>query len=206
MSSSLTVKYLLATLKHNIQTFELVYEKEPIVMNVGKLAATLTLNGKVLCHLPCIADSRDPLATFKLAFQLMTCKVIGYAKELTFDALRDLESAIRQFDDKFRMDVWDENMYGDTQRLFHALPFAKDGETTISIWWQGRQYRAHQEIALPYSQLYCVKLVLNQWNPSIKPNAIEETLEIRTWLNQDQLVPSLDDMLKAYAASRGLTQ
>lgn len=204
MTHSLTVNHLSAVLVDNGTKFELVFEPAPIEMNGGVLAATLTLDDKVLCQLPCVPEDRDPLATFKLAYMLMACKVIGYNEGLRFDELRDLEVAIRRFDDKFRTDVWSEDVWGESSRNFYKLPFAFSGEMDESIEWQGRHYRARQEISLPYSQLYCVKLILNEYNPGIKPGSIEETLEARFWLAKEDRVPSLQTLLNMYEKSRGL--
>lgn len=204
MSHSLTVGPNFATLLDNGRKLELIFEKTPIKMNGGTLAATLTLDDKVLCHLPSVAEDRDPLGTFKLAYLMMVCNVIGFDSSLAFDPLRDLEMAIRRFDERFRADTWEEDVWENTSRVFYKLPFAFSGEMDESIEWQGRSYRARQEISLPYSQLYCVKLILIEHNPAIKPGAIEETLEARFWFVKEDRVPSLQTLLNMYEKSRGL--
>lgn len=204
MSHSLVVKPLQTILNDNGREFELVFETTPIEMHGGVLAATIMLEGKVFCQLPCVPEDRDPLSTFKLAYLMMACNVIGYDNGLCFDPLRDLELAIRRFDEKFRTDVWSEDVWGESKRNFYKLPFALSGEMDEGIDWHGRRYRARQEISLPYSQLYCVKLILNEYNSDIKPAAIEETMEARFWFVKEDRVPSLQTLLNMYDKSRGL--
>lgn len=200
---------LSSELSYNGVKFELIVEKKPFMVGGQPVKATLTRNGKTVCSVPCMAQDDDfnndqHIKTYLMAYNMMRCKVIGYNDSLCFNVVHELCNALRGFHHgHFEIGTYTENEdTGLSERNFIDFPWRSGNDYEVTEF-DNQQYRVWLSVSPPSGQLICVKLKMLELGVySIKPDIIEDQREVRFFFPDTKLIPSLDEMLKLYKASR----
>lgn len=203
MSQSLSISTdgTVITLTRNGQKFELILEKQKIMIADKPVRATLTHNDKIMCRMPCVTE--DPIKTLVMAYRMMKCGVIGYDRNGSWDPLADFRMAVNQFTKHdIQMSAWIEDEDENSNRNFYKLPFS-NGLLAVETVLDGRKYSVRQECSPTSNQMYCVKLVFCPHSVyPLQPGYVEQTIEARMWYSDSRILPDAEAMIAQYVKAR----